>query len=1055
MARKLDDLIIGLQLTTKALEQGMNEVKKKLNSHTAETKRAAKGYDELAIVAGFAFAKIVSSVSSGVKAFNDYRNAMVGLKSIAAGTGASFAQAQEFMDSFTKDGLIPASNAATALKNLLARGFSMGEAADIMSRFKDSAAFGRQAALSLGEAVQSATEGIKNENSILVDNAGVTKNVSVMWKEYAATLNKSVDSLTIAEKRQAEYAGIMKETQHQVGDAAKYAKEFSGAQAKAAAETLKLQQALGGAMVPTLGAVLNLVTPLISLVTELIEQNPILSATLITMITTLAALATGIMTVVSALKILKPAITAVTAVMASNPVILAITVGLTALVGIITAITAATQKAKKEQEEYNDSLDRYNKLRKDGITRAEVPQIEEEAQNLEKLIEQYDRLTGKYKEMRAASDEMTPPLTTLTAAERETGISADKLADAFFKLGINIDIFAGNTDEARKKVERLRDAIRDANRVTLTEYSDQAKVIAQKRQQIMETENLIKAYKNAEKGSSDWEEAQQKLAEQFPQFSTASGIMIDAINDVTEAQNDQVEQEWKNLQDKIRLAIAEVNLEIMKKEAILATSKARLQAADDISGRDRTSTRVLMKWGEDIAKQTEEIEKQKRDVSALQELLDTPLEKITGIKPPKGGNEYERYENEALESALRIHNHQVKMGELTKEQELANLEAILKAHAKTAEERMDLEERIYDVKQELRERDLAATEKAIEDEAKKLADRTANSERIIAREKLRGEMTPREEINAYNSIIGYHKRYLDRIKADTKISQDEKERIIAEETRFIEDQQDKIFEITKAATEKAVNAYIEAKRRQYDTEETLENERLNEKLKALDKEYAEKEKALRGAERATELESLYAEERKYQNAATKEGQERLKSIREQIAALLKEEERERLDAEKQTKREAIEQEIADNQKKYRQLRDDLETAQKEMLAAAVDFANESTKALEGSAVNMSLSLRRLFSEFEKNNDSMMSKGLEKLRNFVKDYKKLMNSITLKPEFDVTPSGSTGTKAAKAGTSVTVNDYGDKIINSKDETVDYTKELFNTAENAARLWGGTI
>jgi hypothetical protein len=48
-----------------------------------------------------------------------------------------------------------------------------------MNRFKDSAAFGKQGALSFGEAIRGATEGIKNGNSILVDNAGVTKNLSV------------------------------------------------------------------------------------------------------------------------------------------------------------------------------------------------------------------------------------------------------------------------------------------------------------------------------------------------------------------------------------------------------------------------------------------------------------------------------------------------------------------------------------------------------------------------------------------------------------------------------------------------------------------------------------------------------------------------------------------------------------------------------------------------------------------------------------------------------------------------------------------------------------
>lgn len=105
-----------------------------------------------------------------------------------------------------------------------------------------------QASLSLGEAVRSATEGIKNENSVLVDNAGVTKNVSVMWKEYAAQIGKGVDSLTVAEKRQAEYNGIMAETRHQVGDAAKYAQTFAGTQAALEASTRRLKQAWGSAV---------------------------------------------------------------------------------------------------------------------------------------------------------------------------------------------------------------------------------------------------------------------------------------------------------------------------------------------------------------------------------------------------------------------------------------------------------------------------------------------------------------------------------------------------------------------------------------------------------------------------------------------------------------------------------------------------------------------------------------------------------------------------------------------------------------------------------------
>lgn len=157
---------------------------------------------------------------------------MVGLQSIVKGTGNDFGQAQKFIQDFTKDGLITTGEAATSLKNLLAKGFNLKEASDLMMRFKDSAAFGRQAALSMGEAVQGATEGIKNENSMLVDNAGVTKNVAKMMEDYAKANGKSYKDLTDLEKRTAVYNGVMQETKLQLGDAAKAADTLSGQQAK-------------------------------------------------------------------------------------------------------------------------------------------------------------------------------------------------------------------------------------------------------------------------------------------------------------------------------------------------------------------------------------------------------------------------------------------------------------------------------------------------------------------------------------------------------------------------------------------------------------------------------------------------------------------------------------------------------------------------------------------------------------------------------------------------------------------------------------------------------
>jgi hypothetical protein len=1059
--RKLDDLIIGLQLTTKALEQGMNDVKKKLNQHSNETKRAAKGYDELAIVAGMAFYKIVGAVNSGVKAFNDYKNALTGLRSIAEGTGNSFSEAQRFMESFTKDGLIPANNAATALKNLLARGFSMNEAADIMGRFKDSAAFGRQAALTLGEAVQSATEGLKNENSILVDNAGVTKNVSKMWEEYAATIGKSADSLTIAEKRQAEFAGIMKETQHQVGDAAKYSKEFSGAQARAAAETLKLQQALGGSIVPTLGTIYSLVTPLISLTTEFIQKNPVLSATIITMVTTLAALTTGTLAVVSAFKVLKPAIAAVTAVMATNPVILAITAGLVALAGIITVITAAVQKAKKAQEEYDNALKEHNKIVQEGITKSEIPVLQEKVDKLKELSVRYDEINNKLKAVKDQASGLDKvlnfavPFYGLITKNAQAEISQysgqlKDLADELKRYGVT-------QDTVNQFIVDYETAIKEANRITALEYNEQAKSISQKRAVIVETQNLIKAYKSAQTGTKEWYDAQQKLAEQFPQFSSASGIAIDAIEKVTTAQETAIRAEWDMMKAKIIMTKIDLQNIITTKVAALEALEAQQKFNDSLNemltGKKRE--RPVME-NSPVNRARSELMDLRNELKTLGEFEGLDIDKVLGIKPIVNDIDFKAYENAALNSALRIHDHKVALEQLSKEQELKDLQDILKAYAKTADERMDLEERIFRVKQEIRDKDLVATQKAIDDETKKLASRTSNSERWIDREKSRGNLTGQEEIDAYNRIIKYHKEYLAKIVADKKISQEEKNKIIAEETKYIQDQQDKIYDIQKASVEKAVNAYLDAKKKQYATEEELENDRLNKKLKDLDKEYRDKENALKAADRNNELQSLYAEEKKYQNAATKAGQDKLKEIRDRIAALNKETTQDALDAEKQSRQDAINQAIEDNKTKYKKLNDVLDTEGKALIAASATYAKQSNDEIIKGQSTIANSLKSIMINFDKDSTNLITKGMENLKKLIDGYKKIMDGFSMSP-MDYKPSAESGTVAAKQaqGVTVNVNDYGAKIINSKDEAIDYTKELFATAKNAARTAGGIL
>ena len=212
-------------------QRASSEVEK-LNRSVRDTEsvtaRAGRALGQFLTVAA-----IVSFAKRAVDASRQAESAFRGLESVANFTGVGIKRAFAEATSLAEDGLLSVADASKALQNLLSRGYDIDQAVQTIERLKDAAAFNRQASLSLSQAVVSATEGLKNENSVLVDNAGVTKNVSKLWEEYADKVGKTVDQLTNQEKVQAEVNGILRETEAQAGNAARAAEGLEGAIARA------------------------------------------------------------------------------------------------------------------------------------------------------------------------------------------------------------------------------------------------------------------------------------------------------------------------------------------------------------------------------------------------------------------------------------------------------------------------------------------------------------------------------------------------------------------------------------------------------------------------------------------------------------------------------------------------------------------------------------------------------------------------------------------------------------------------------------------------------
>jgi hypothetical protein len=249
-------------------------------------------------------------LSDSIDEANRYSGAMMGLTTVSRAYQVSAVDARTAARQLAADGLMSVTEAATSLKNLLATGFSLDEAITLITRFKDTAAFGRQSALGFGEAIRGATEGIKNGNSILVDNAGVTKNLSVILQEAGKSQQDVMNITSDASVRQALYNGLLRETNAQLGDSTRLASGAAGADAALAVQT-SLLQARVGALANTIRQ------PLVRSLTDFIATNQQSIISVGSGVVAVGAFAAGAYAGVKAIAVLRASLT----LLAAHPAI--------------------------------------------------------------------------------------------------------------------------------------------------------------------------------------------------------------------------------------------------------------------------------------------------------------------------------------------------------------------------------------------------------------------------------------------------------------------------------------------------------------------------------------------------------------------------------------------------------------------------------------------------------------------------------------------------------------------------------------------------------------
>lgn len=835
---EVGSLTINLKIKLEALEKGLETAKKKLQTIEEENKKVESsnknleaGHVVLAATAVASLVKIKEALDESVEKYNEYKNANVGLKSVLDGQGKSFTKAQGFIENYISDGLIPLSNATTAYKNLALRGYNDEQIQEVMINLKDAAAFGRQSTLEYGYAIQSATEGLKNMNPVLVDNAGVTKNMSVMYQEYASKIGKSVESLTDEEKILAEVNGIKAETITQTGDAAKYAETYAGQQAAANAQSLQLSQTLGESLIPTYTELTSTQKNILAGLNEMIKSNKPLTAGIVTLVVAILGISGATTAAITGINLYKKAAEAAnlttkafTASILSNPLFIGATLlalGLSAINMFNTKMQESIDKMNEATEKSNTLSEAIENFGKNGGTYTDTEKtiVENERNEAQQIINIYEEKKNKVQEIQNQINEIKnsdksnfEKNNEIFALEKESGKALKELSD--YEKQINetgtsiencrnkVNILNKSLEQSDAKTKYLTATNQKAHRETLINIAQTKADIEGKRQ-------LLNILKQGKTTTDDYTDAKNQLVKVYPELAKVNENTIASTEAAIDAESAAADAEWANAQIAIQASILEVQAMMSNSEQIQIIAQATKQSVEDVTASLQSQINILG----NLAKLSP------ADFKGSVTTNFTP-------KSYRTSSSSASYSNKRLDNYKKEIEHKKALDLLSTQQEISMYEYALRKYTKTADERNEIREKIYELNKELAQKEKEMLDKQTED-----------YEVYIQNQKnLRGaayDIT--EQTSDYNKIIQMHRNYLNQIMKDERLSLDERKSIYREELQTIRDYEQQKRDLRVEQIDNTVSQLTDAITKQLEEMQEKDVEMINKQIEEVEK----------------------------------------------------------------------------------------------------------------------------------------------------------------------------------------------------------------------------
>ncbi|WP_339191984.1 hypothetical protein NST68_21175 [Paenibacillus sp. FSL E2-0230] len=508
--------------------RNLDEARRRIQELEDQSRRGADGMRDMSsalagIGAGAALTKLVSEMKQAVDAATKLYNAFAGLNAVAKGFGIQTKDAQAAAQDLAKRGFLSLTESVLAYKTAMSTGLGLEQSTKLINSLADSAAYNRQSFYTMGGAIQASLDGIKNGNSVLSDAVGVTKNLSVMQKEYARTIGTTAGRLTDAQKIQAAYNGFINEGAIFTGNADQAMQDFTGTQARFTAATDEATVAFGQAFTPLFKTVLETLTPTIIALAEFTTENKAL-------VSAAAASSVGVLGLVAILATVPPVIKLISGAiksleLAAGPVGWAI-LAVGALAGGIAYLKTAQSEAAnatKELAKAQSDLNAVLNKRDIDRTAADVEELKAKTEELTPVLAERARLQERLNELQAAQKAGTalPEMyTELPDIIDAISILDDKLED----LGYT------GVENATQKLGEMNAVIEKGVIALSAQDKAEAAALATKKQTLKEMSAMAAEFKTLNSAQeldasqkSRLVDITQKLVEQYPELNAQQG----------------------------------------------------------------------------------------------------------------------------------------------------------------------------------------------------------------------------------------------------------------------------------------------------------------------------------------------------------------------------------------------------------------------------------------------------------------------------------------------------------------------------------------------------